>query len=314
MESKKKMRAAVIHEYGGNGIFKNEEIAVPEPASDEVLVKVHYASVNPMDYKLRAGYMKAFIPLKMPAVLGIDLCGTVETTGSAAKKFKTGDLVFGRADFTKSGSYAEFAIAKEGQLAHAPKNASEKEAAALPVTAGTAFGVLFDVAELKPGQKVLITGASGGVGQMAIQLAKNAGAHVIGTTSTANLKLIKDLGADEAIDYTDGDFSGRVKDADIVFDTVGGDTLDKAYKTVKKGGILVSIAGQVDDSIAKKYGIRAKYLSVPSDSQTFEKLAKLVDSGKLRVIIDKEMPLEMIAEAHALSESRKAKGKIIIKI
>lgn len=308
------MKAAVIHEYGDNTVFKHEDVAIPEPGATEVLVKVHYASVNPFDYKVRAGYMKDHMPLNFPAILGTDMIGTVEKAGPSVSKFKKGDLVFGKANLGKNGSYAEYALAAESNIAYAPKNMPEREVAGLPVAAGTAWSVLVNTAGLKKGQKILITGASGGVGIMAIQIAKSLDAYVIGTASKANLQTLTAMGADEAIDYTEGDFSEKAKDVDVLLDTVGGETLSKAYKIVKRGGKLISLTGPTDNAAADKYGINAQYLSVPSDGKTMEELAKLADSGKLKVIIDRELPLEKISEAHALSESRKAKGKIIIKI
>lgn len=314
MENERKMKAAVMHKYGNPDVLKYEEVEIPAVQPDEVLVKVHYSSINPMDWKVRAGYTKDSIPLKLPAVIGIDVAGTVEKVGAAVKNFKEGDKVFGRADFTKGGSYAEFTSVKEASIAHAPKRITLREAAGLPVVAGTAWGALFDHAKLKSGQRILITGASGGVGTLAVQLAKNAGAYVIGTTSTENLGMVKGLGADEAIDYTKEDFSKKVKDVDVVFDTVGGDTLTKAYSTLKRGGILVTIAGQPDNELARKYGITVKGGSIHADGKRFTEIAKVVDSGKLKVVIDKEYPLKDIREAHAYSESRKAKGKIILKV
>lgn len=314
MENKKTMKAAVIHEYGDSKIFKNEEVAVPEPASDEVRVKVHYTSINPFDYKIRSGRMKDHVPLRFPAILGTDIVGTVEKMGSAASKFKEGDLVFGKANFGSNGSYAEYALAKESNIAYTPKKMQEREIAGLPVAAGTAWVSLLNIAGLKAGQKLFITGASGGVGIMAVQIAKSAGAHVICTTSKANMQMLKDLGADEVIDYTEGDFSEKAKDIDVLLDTVGGDTLSKDYKMVKRGGVLLSLTGPPDNALAEKYGIRAQYLSVPSDGKTMDEIAKLADSGKLKVLIERELPLERISEAHALSESGKAKGKIIIRI
>ena len=308
------MKAAVIHEYGDSNVFKHEDVAMPEPGATEVLVKVHYASVNPFDCKVRAGYMKAHMPLNLPAILGTDMVGTVEKAGADVSKFKKGDLVFGKANLGSNGSYAEYALAKESNVAYAPKNMPEREVAGLPVAAGTAWSVLVNIAGLKAGQKLLITGASGGVGIMAIQIAKSIGAYVIGTASKSNLQTLKTMGADEAIDYTEGDFSEKAKDVDVLLDTVGGETLSKAYKIVRRGGKLISLTGPTDKAAADKYGIEAQYLSVPSDGKTMEELAKLADSGKLKVLIDSEMPLGKISEAHALSESRKAKGKIIIKI
>lgn len=313
-ENGRLMRAAVIHEYGDSSVLKNETVAVPEPGDDEVLVKVLYTSVNPMDWKMRAGYMKDFIHLKMPAILGIDVAGVVEKTGRSVKRFKTGDKVFGRASASRGGSYAEYTAVKEEQLARMPNNLQAREAAGLPVVAGTAWGALFEMANLKAGQRVLITGASGGVGLAAVQFARNAGAHVIGTTSGANAKLVKEMGANEVVDYTKGDFSKKVHDVDVVLDTVGGDTLSRACSVLKRGGVIVSLTGPVAPGVAEKLGITAKYSSVPSDGSRLEKIAKEIEAGRFRIVIDREFPLERIGEAHVLSESRKAKGKIIIKI
>lgn len=313
--TKKMMHAVRIYEYGGPDVLKYEEVEVPEPAADEVLVKINYSSVNPFDWKIRAGFTKQWIQLSMPAILGIDVAGVVEKVGSKVNKFKKGDKVYGRADFTKGGSYAEYAAINENSLGMAPRSMTPKEAAGLPVVAGTAWNAIFDIANVQKGTRILITGASGGVGTMAVQLAKSVGAHVIGTTSKANVDMVKRLGADEVIDYTDGDFTKKVKQpVDVVFDTVGHDTLAKSYGIIKKGGLLVTSAGQPDDALAQKHGITAKTFQAKTDSRRYEQIAKLVDEGQLKVIIDSEFPLKEITAAHKLSESSRAKGKIMIKV
>lgn len=308
------MKAVRIHEYGSSDVLKYETADIPEINQDEVLIRVDYTSVNPMDWKLRAGYMKDFIQLKMPAILGIDVAGTVEKTGSQVKSFKVGDKVYSRADFMRGGSYAEYVAVNASQVGHAPNSIALRDAAAIPVVFGTAYNAVVDIAGIKKGQKILITGASGGVGSAAVQIAKGRGAYVIGTTSKPNMDMVRALGADEVIDYTDGDFSKKVKDLDVVLDTIGGETLTKAYGTVRKNGILVTTAAQPDESIGKKYGITATGMRAKTDGAMLDEIAKMVDSGELKVVIDKEFPLSEIKAAHDLSQSGRAKGKIIIKV
>ena len=313
-ENSRKMNAIVMHEYGNSDVLKYEEVNVPEIKADEILIRVEYASVNPYDWKIREGYAKSYLQLRLPAILGIDAAGTVEEVGDKVNKFKAGDKVFCRADFTRGGSYAEYIAVGERQVAHAPRSVPLRETAGLPVVAGTAWSALFEVANLRRGQRVLITGASGGVGSVAVQLAKNAGAYVIGTTSGKNTDFVKSLGADEVVDYTTGNFSERIDPVDVVFDTVDGDTLAKSYELVKKGGVLVTSAGQPDDELAHKHGISAKGLMVSTDGKRLEEIAALVDAGKLRIHVDKEYPLSEIKAAHDFSQSAHVRGKIIIRI
>lgn len=311
----KKMHAMRIHDYGKVDVLKYEEVDVPEPAADQVLVKINYSSINPMDWKVREGLTKNWIQLSMPAILGIDFAGTVEKMGSKVSRFKKGDKVFGRADITKGGSYAEYAAVNEDSMGLVPKSISLKEAAGLPVVAGTAWNGIFDTAQVKKGMRVLVTGASGGVGTMAVQLAKSAGAYVIATTSKPNIGMMKALGADEVIDYTDGDFAKKVKpQVDVVFDTVGRDTLERSYGIIKEGGMLVTIAGQPDEALAQKHGISVKSFRASTNGERYKQIAELVDQGKLKVVIEREFPLSELRAAHELSESMRAKGKIIIKV
>jgi NADPH:quinone reductase-like Zn-dependent oxidoreductase len=313
--TKKKMHAVRIHDYGKTDVLKYEEVDIPEPAPDEVLVKVNYSSVNPLDWKVRDGSAKNWIQLSMPAILGVDFAGTVEKVGDKVSKFRKGDKVYGRANFQKGGSYAEYVTVNEDSLGIAPKSISLKEAAGLPVAAGTAWNAIFDIANVKKGSRVLVTGASGGVGSMAVQLAKSAGAYVIGTTSKANIDMVKSLGADEVIDYTEGDFTKKVSEpVDVVFDTVGKDPIEKSYGIIKKGGMFVTTVGQPDEALAQKCGITAKGFSAQTNGKRYEEIAKLVDEGKLKVVIDREFPLTDVKSAHELSETMKTKGKIIIRV
>jgi NADPH:quinone reductase-like Zn-dependent oxidoreductase len=315
LEKKKKMHAVTIHDYGDTDVLRYEEVDVPQPAPGEVLVKVSYASVNPMDWKIRDGSAKNWIQLSMPAILGIDFAGIVEKAGDKVSRFKAGDRVYGRANFRKAGSYAEYVTVDEDSLGMAPKSISLREAAALPVAAGTAWNAIFDIANVKQGNRVLVTAASGGVGSMAVQLAKSAGAYVIGTTSRANIDLVKALGADEVIDYTEGDFTQKVSEpVDVVFDTIGKDSFEKILEIIKKGGTFVTTVGQPDQVSANKYGITAKGFMAQTNGKRYEEMSKLVDEGKLRVVIDREFPLTDVRSAHELSETMKTKGKIIIKV
>jgi NADPH:quinone reductase-like Zn-dependent oxidoreductase len=313
--TEKKMHAVRIHDYGGTDVLRYEEVDIPEPAPDEVLVKVNYASVNPIDWKIRGGHVKSWIQLSMPAILGVDFSGAVEKVGDKVSKFKKGDKVYGRANFQKAGSYAEYVAVNEDSLGITPKSISLKEAAGLPLAVGTAWNAIFDIANVKKGSRVVVTGASGGVGSMAVQLAKSAGAYVIGTTSKANIDMVKSLGADEVIDYTEGDFTKKVSEpVDVVFDTVGKDPLERSYGIVKKGGIFVTTVGQPDGALAQKYGITAKGFGAQTTGKRYEEIAKLVDEGKLKVVIDREFPLTDVGSAHELSETNKTKGKIIIRV
>ncbi len=312
--NKSMMKAVRIHVYGNSDVLRYEDAEVPQVNGNDVLVRVEYAGVNPMDWKVREGYFKEAIPLKMPATLGMDFAGTVEKVGDKVKRFKPGDKVFSRADFTRGGSYAEYVAVDANQPAHVPKSLSVKEAAAVPVAYGTAYNGLFTTAGLRSGHKVLITGASGGVGIAAVQLAKSAGAYVVGTTSAANVPMVKSLGADKVIDYTSADFSKQVSGMDIVFDTVGRDTMDRAYSVLKKGGVIVSTAGQPNASLEVKYGVVAKPLKNVTDGKLLEDLARLFDTGKLKVVLEKEFAMSEIKAAHDLSQSRKARGKIVVRV
>jgi len=275
-----------------------------------VLIRVRAAGVNPVDWKIRKGLMQAVRPLQFPAVVGADVAGTVERVGPLVTRFKAGHAVVARVE----GAYAEFAAAKTDAVGPAPKSIPLGHAAALPVAAGTAWTVLFDAARLAPGQRALIHGGSGGVGTFAVQFAKLAGLHVIATTSAANTALVKSLGADEVIDYGNGNFAAKVKDIDLVIDNVGGETLKSSYAVVRKGWLLLSIVSPPDEDTAKQYGITARFERGNINGVRLEEIAGLIDVGKLRVVVDKEFPLSDAANAHELSETGHARGKIILNV
>jgi NADPH:quinone reductase-like Zn-dependent oxidoreductase len=310
------MKAVRVHNYGGPEVLRFEDAPRPTPGSGELLIRVHAASVNPLDWKVRAGFMKDYIPLPLPFIPGWDVSGVVEAVGSGVTKFRKGDEVYARPDVTAHGygAYAEYVVAKETETALKPKSIDHVHATTIPVGAVTAWRALFDTAGLKEGQRVLIHGAAGGVGSFAVQLAKWKGAHVIGTASTRNQAFLRDLGVDEPIDYEKARFEDLVHDVDVVFDPIGGETQQRSWKTLKKGGILVSIVGPPSVEEAKKHGVRSASLSAKGGSSLLAELATLVDSGKIKPMVEKVLPLSEARQAHELNETGHARGKIVLKV
>jgi NADPH:quinone reductase-like Zn-dependent oxidoreductase len=302
------MKAVRIHEYGAGNVLKYEDAPVPDIGPDGVLIKVRAAGVNPVDWKIRKGLMKAVRSLQFPAVVGADVAGTVERVGALVTRFKPGNAVVARVE----GAYAEFAAAKTDAVGPAPKGISLEHAAGLPIAAGTAWTLLFDAARLAPGRRVLIHAGAGGVGTFAVQFAKLAGLYVISTCSAANAALVKSLGADEVIDYRSEDFAAKVKQIDLVLDNVGGETLKKSYAVVRKGGLLLSIASPPDEALAKQHGITARFERGNVNGIRLQEIAGLIDTGKLQVIVEKEFSLSEAAAAHELSETGHVRGKIIL--
>lgn len=305
------MRSVRIHRYGGAEKLVLEDVPVPEPGPDEILIRVHAAGVNPVDWKIREGHWRDEPKQKLPLIPGWDVSGTVVSAGILVNRFRIGDKVFARLDLMKDGAYAEYAIAKTSDVARAPANISLNTAAGVPLAAQTAWIGLFEKGSLKAEQSVLIHGASGGVGSFAVQFAQVAGAHVIATTSKENLALVESLGADEVIDYKSQDFSKRLENIDMVFDTIGGDTQARSWQVIRKGGMLVSTLA-VDDKLAEKYGVTGITYMAGSSGARLQEIAGLIDKHMLRVLVDKELPLEHAQEAHKLSQSGKARGKIIL--
>ncbi|MQS89949.1 NADP-dependent oxidoreductase [Companilactobacillus mishanensis] len=310
------MKAVVINEYGDRSKLQMTNIAIPETADDEVLVEVKATSVNPIDWKLREGYLQEGIPLKFPIVLGWDVAGVITRIGSKVKDFHTGDKVLARPDLTNRGTYAEYTAVKENKLAKLPDNVSYEEAAALPLAGLTAWQGIYDKLKVESGQTVLIQGGAGGVGIIGIQLLKHIGAKVITTASSSNADFLKGLGADQVIDYHTEDFSEILHDVDAVFDTIGGDTLTKSFDIIKPGGRLVTIAGQIDENLAKEKQVEAESMWLIPNGEQLTELVNLVSEGVVKVIIDSVHPFseDGVKAAHEVSESHHAKGKIVIKM
>jgi NADPH:quinone reductase-like Zn-dependent oxidoreductase len=307
-----KMKAIRIHEYGGLDTLIYESAPIPKIGPDEVLIKVHAAGVNPVDWKIREGKMKDNIWYRFPIILGLDMSGIVMNAGSLVTRFKAGDAVFARPDISLIGCYAEYAVAKASDIAFAPISISLAQAAGVPLASQTAWMGLFDVGALKRDQKVLIHGASGGVGVFAVQLAKIAGAYVVATTSAPNKEFVKSLGADEVIDYHKEDF-GVLRDFDLVFDTIGGDTQARSWQVLHKNGVLVSTVG-INEKESVKEGKTGKSFMTVSNGARLQEIAGLVDKRMLRVFIEKKFPLTEVKAAHELSQSGRTRGKIVLTI
>ena len=248
----------------------------------------------------------------MPVILGLDVSGIVESVGESVTKFKVGDAVFSRPDVKRNGTYAEFVAVNEDEISFKPKTISHVESASLPLAGITAWEAIFTTAKLSSDQKILIHGGSGGVGSLAIQLAKSRGAYVISTTSTKNLALVKSLGADDVIDYKTQKFEEIVKEVDIVFDTVGGEVQERSWSVLKQDGILVSIVSQPSDEAAAKHKVRSAFIFIEPNAEILTQIAELVDEGKVRPIVGAEFALADIAKAHELSESGHSMGKIVL--
>ena len=306
------MKAVRIHEYGGPEVILHEEMPRPEPAADELLIHVQAAGVNPVDWKIREGFGKEWFGHQLPLTLGCDLAGVVESAGDTVKAFKPGDAVYGYVNLARCGAYAEYAIARESEITMKPHALDFAQAAAVPVGALTSWQALFDIAKLTPGQKVLIHAAAGGVGHLAVQLAKAKGAFVIGTVSAKNTEFARGLGVDELIDYRATPFENEVRDADVVFDTIGEDTQERSFKVLKRGGRLVSAVSEPPEDACQRHGVRGYMVAVQPNADQLSEISALIESGQVSPTIATTMPLENARQAHELSQSGHTRGKIIL--
>jgi alcohol dehydrogenase len=329
------MKAAYIKKYGHDPITLGERPA-PEVGPNDVLVKINAASVNPIDFKVRDGKLRAISPMQFPLILGHDCAGEVVQVGNQVSKFKVGDSVFSRPRSGRIGTFAEFIAIDQSDVAKMPTTATFEEAASIPLVGLTSVQALQDVAQLRPGQKVLIQAGSGGVGSFAIQFAKHLGAEVWTTTSAKNLDFVKSLGADHIINYHKDKFEDVVSGMDVVFDTLGGEALDKAFSVVKPGGWVVSISGAPDYQTgedmelglgkrlllgmvglktnikAKMAGVQYRFIFMKANGHQLAQIAKLMESRKIQPMVDKVFPLSECQAALEYSESGRARGKIIV--
>ncbi|MGT2452354.1 NADP-dependent oxidoreductase [Cupriavidus basilensis] len=332
------MKAFIINRYGKQESGRIAEMPEPELRDDDVLIQIHAAGVNALDSKIRSGEFKLVLPYRLPLILGNDVAGTVVRVGPRVSRFKPGDEVYARPDQDRIGTFAEFIAVKEAALARKPANLSMEEAASIPLVALTAWQVLVEVAKLKQGQKVLIQAGSGGVGTIAIQLAKHLGAFVATTTSTGNVEWVKALGAEIVIDYKKQDFATELRDYDVVLNSLGSDELEKSLQVLKPGGHLISISGPptpefgVEQGLAwplklvlrllshgirkkaKQRGVTYAFVFMRAEGNQLREITSLIESGSIRPIVDRVFPLDAAANALTYVDLGRAKGKVIVKV
>jgi 2-desacetyl-2-hydroxyethyl bacteriochlorophyllide A dehydrogenase len=332
------MKAFAISRYGKANSVEAVELPEPELGDGDVLVQIHAASVNPLDLKIRNGELQPLLPYKLPLVLGNDLAGVVIKAGANVHRFKPGDEVYAKPDKERIGTFAELIAISENDVAKKPYALDMEQAASIPLVGLTAWQALVEKAKLQPGQKVLIHAGSGGLGTIAIQLAKHLGATVATTTSTANVEWVKRLGADVVIDYRSNDFETLLHDYDVVIDTQGGQTLEKSLRVLKPGGKVISVAGPPEPDFGKEFGAnwfliqamrvlslkirrRAKrrrvtysFLFMRASGDQLREIGSLIDSGAIRPVVDRVFPFQSTTEALAYVEKGRAKGKVVVKI
>jgi NADPH:quinone reductase-like Zn-dependent oxidoreductase len=330
------MKAFVVGRYGSEAGVRMREVPEPDVGEHDVLVEVRAASVNPLDAKIRDGEFKLILPYRVPFVLGHDMAGQVVRVGSAVRSFAPGDAVYARPRKDRIGTFAELIAVHEDDLALKPSTLTMVEAAALPLVALTAWQALVERANLRPGQKVLVHAGSGGVGTIAIQLAKHLGAHVATTAGTANVKWVEDLGADVVVDYRRDDFETILRDYDVVLDSLGGETLEKSLRVLKPGGIAIGIGGPPDPAFAREIDanpvvrlatvllsartrlrarrrhVRYSFLFMRASGEQLRAIAALVDAGTIRPVVDRVFPFESTKEGMAYVGSGRAKGKVVV--
>lgn len=332
------MKAFLLDRYGKKERVRIGEVPDPEVREGDVLVQVHAAGVNPVDFKIRNGELKVVLPYRLPLILGNDVAGVVVRVGPRVRRFKPGDEVYARPEKDRIGTFAELISMNEDAVAIKPQKLTMEEAASIPLVGLTAWQALIEKAGLKKGQRVLIHAGSGGVGTFAIQLAKHVGAVVAATTSTANLDWVKALGADIVIDYSKDDFATVLSDYDVVLDSLGGEALEKSLRVLKPGGKLVSISGPPDPDFARdlgsswmlrqvmrllSYRIRKKarhhrvsysFLFMKANGDQLRQIGRLIDSGSIRPVVDRVFAFESTNEALAYVERGRAKGKVVVKV
>jgi NADPH:quinone reductase-like Zn-dependent oxidoreductase len=308
------MKAVSIYYYGGPGVLAYEDAPRPHPAPGDVLVRVHAAGINPVDWKIREGHLKEMLHHTLPLVLGWDVSGVIAALGAGVTRFKVGDEVFSRPDIERDGAYAEFIVIRETEVALKPKSVDHMHAAALPLAGLTVWQSLFDAAALTAGQRVLIHAAAGGVGSLAVQLAKGRGAHVIGTASAKNHAIVRALGADEVVDYERERFETVIGPVDVVFDTMGGDIQTRSWKVLKRGGILVSIASPPSAEAPVAHGGRFAFVFTQPNAAQLAEIATLVDAGKLKASVETVLPLAAAVRGQALSAAGHTRGKIVLQV
>lgn len=308
------MKAVRIHAYGSPEVLAYEDAPLPALAEDDVLIRVHAAAVNPVDWKIREGYLQGFIDYDLPLTLGWDVSGVVEAVGTGVATFKPGDEVYSRPNIQRNGAYAEYIAVKASEVAFKPKAVDHVHAAAVPLAGITAWHCLFESAQLAAGQRVLIHAAAGGVGSYAVQFAHWKGAYVIGTASARNRDFVLELGANEVIDYQTTRFEDVVEPVDVVFDTIGGDVQERSWQVVKPGGILVSVVSPPSEEKAAAHQCRSAYVFIQPRADWLTEIAQLIDAGQVKPIVETVLPLDQAVEAHKLSQTGHTRGKIVFQV
>ncbi len=330
------MRAARIHAYGAPEVLQVDDAPLPVVGRRDVLIEVHAAAVNPIDWKIRRGYQRALIPYRLPQVLGLDASGVVVRIGRAVTRFSIGDEVFCSPTHRRSGTYAEFVAVDERAVAHKPKRLTHEEAAGIPLAGLTAYRALVEVARIGPGQRVLVQAGAGGVGSLAVQLAKHYGCEVAATCSGSNVKLVRELGADRVIDYGVEAYDEVLSDYDVVLDALGGEHKARYPAVLRRGGVVASIVNDVPAMVERhgpylgiarallgvvghkltyrRAGLRLAQVLRASDGRALAALARIIDDGGVRPLIDQVYELDDIVAAHRRSESGHARGKVIVRV
>jgi NADPH:quinone reductase-like Zn-dependent oxidoreductase len=314
------MKSTQIKRYGGSEVVEiNQSTPAPnDPSAGKVLVDVKAAGVNPADWKIREGYFQQMMPLQFPSTLGMDFSGVIEKVGEGVPDFKQNDEVYGQAAVIRggSGAFAEIALANADTIAHKPKILSHEKAAGLPLVGVSAWQALVDIIGLSKGQKILIHGGAGGIGSIAIQLAKHLGAYVATTVSTNDKQFVKEeLGADEVIDYKTQTFEDLLPhEYDAVFDTVGGETYTRSFKILKRGGIIVSMLEQPNQELMDRFGVKAISQFTQVNRERLTKLAQWVDQNNIRVNIDRTFPLDEAGKALDFQRDVHPRGKVVLQV
>ncbi|NJR60719.1 MAG: NADP-dependent oxidoreductase [Cyanobacteria bacterium CRU_2_1] len=308
------MKAVRIHAYGGPETLHYDDVPIPVPGKGEVLIQVHAAAVNPIDWKIREGWLQQVFNYPLPVIVGTDVAGVVHAIGEGVTTLRPGQAVYGVVDMTLSGAYAEYAVGHEWAIAPKPETLDYIHAASVPVVALTAWQALFEVGQLQSGQSILIHGAAGGVGSFAVQFAKAKGIQAIGTASGQNIDYVRELGAAQVIDYNATAFEQATSEVDMVLDLVGGETQTRSWNMLKPGGILVSTATPPSKEIAEQRGVRAAMMMVQPNASQLAEISNLIDAGLAKTLVENVFPLAEAQQAQQLSQQGHPRGKIVLQV
>lgn len=308
------MKAIQVHQYGGAEVLSLVEVAKPVPQANEFLIQVKAAALNPVDSKIRSGRLKEIMPKEFPFIPGWEAAGIIVEAGKDTTGYNVGDGIIIRTSAARGGGYAEYMTASESEIAHKPLTLTFVDAAAMPLVASAAYIALFKAGKLRAGQKVVILGAGGSVGLFAVQMAKEAGAVVIGIAGGEDIEIVKSAGADQVIDYQTTDYTEVIQDADLALDLVGGPAQDNLWKVLKKGGLLLSTDTPPSPEKAKQYGVEASFVMTTPDKAVLQIISDMASEGIIKARVGEILPLGQVQLAHLLMDGRRVKGKIILEV